>query len=173
MGWLSIEGKSGGFKLSRGEYMVRSLNPDHVTAVIRWANQGPYFRLLGMEIVELGMGFSVVKSLMEEKHRHPFGSVHGGAYASLIDTACFWAAYCELDEGLGLTTLDLQTNNLASIKEGVIIARKLYQDGTDFLPDGKHSHRPGRQDISPRDFQAVGWRMAIDGKFFGRCASTA
>ena len=28
-----------------------------------------------------------------------------------------------MDEGLGLTTLDLQTNNLASIKEGVIIAR--------------------------------------------------
>jgi uncharacterized protein (TIGR00369 family) len=76
-----------------------------------------------MEIVELGMGLSVVKIAMEEKHHHPFGSVHGGVYASLIDTACFWAPYGDMDEGLGWTTLDLQTNNLTSIKEGTITAR--------------------------------------------------
>jgi uncharacterized protein (TIGR00369 family) len=101
----------------------RSLNPENVKAVITWVNQGPFFRLLGMEIVELGIGLSVVEIAMEEKHHHPFGSVHGGVYAALIDTACFWAPYGDMDEGLGWTTLDLQTNNLTSAKEGTITAR--------------------------------------------------
>ncbi len=52
--------------------------------------------------------------------RNPFGGIHGGVYASVIDTAAYWAAYCELDENVGLISIDLKIDYLAPISNGVI-----------------------------------------------------
>jgi uncharacterized protein (TIGR00369 family) len=99
------------------------LNPDHIRTVLRSINQGPFFKLLSMTVSEIGTGFSVVEIVMETKHLNPFGGIHGGVYASIIDTAAFWSVYCDIDERVGLITVDLKTDLLSPVKEGKIIAK--------------------------------------------------
>ena len=69
----------------------------------------------------MGIGYSVVELKVGNEHLHPFGRIHGGAYASVIDTAAYWAVYCELDEEVGFTSIDLKIDYLASINSGIII----------------------------------------------------
>ena len=97
------------------------LNPEHVQAVIKAINQGPYFRHLSMPVKELGIGYSIVELEVSNEHLNPFGGIHGGVYASVIDTAAYWAVYCELDEMLGYISIDLKIDYLAPTSGGIII----------------------------------------------------
>lgn len=99
------------------------LNPKHVQTVINMINRGPYFNLLSMPIKDIGMGYSLVELEIGNKHLQLFGGLHGGVYASVIDTAAYWAVYCELDEGLGLISLDLKVDFLAPANSGKLIVR--------------------------------------------------
>lgn len=99
------------------------LNPDHVQAVIKAINQGPYFKHLSMPVKEMGIGYSIVELKVGNEHMNPFGGIHGGAYASVIDTAAYWSAYCELDERVGLISIDLKIDYLAPISDGVITTK--------------------------------------------------
>lgn len=67
-------------------------------------------------------GYSKVVIELSQKHLNPFGGVHGGVYAPLIDTAAYWAAYCGMDENAGYTSVDVCVNNLSMMKEGTLIA---------------------------------------------------
>ncbi len=102
---------------------MTSLNPDHVEAVINAINQGPFFKHLSMTVKEIGIGYSNVELKVGTEHLNPFGGIHGGAYASVIDTAAYWAAYCELEESVGLISIDLKIDYLAPINDGVIISK--------------------------------------------------
>lgn len=99
----------------------RKLNPEHVKEVLEIINQGPYFRLLDIDIEVLDMGYCRVSVNVSRKHNNCFGGIHGGAYASILDTAAYWALYCEMPENAGFTSLDLQTNNFRSITEGHVV----------------------------------------------------
>jgi len=103
--------------------MARKLNPKHVEAVVNLINRGPYFQLLSIVVRDIGPGYSLVEVNMEEKHLNLFGGIHGGVYSSLIDTATYWAVYCELDENVGLISLDLKVDNLAPVKEGKLTVK--------------------------------------------------
>jgi len=69
----------------------------------------------------LGVGFSIVEIDIGEEHLNPFGGLHGGVYASVIDTAAYWSAYCELDEGVGYISVDLKVDFLAPTDGGKLI----------------------------------------------------
>lgn len=84
-------------------------------------NRGPYFRLLSMEVRELKEGYARVEVDLEDKHLNPFGGVHGGVYASLIDTAAYWSVYCDVAEDAGLTSLDVKVDNLGSVTSGHLV----------------------------------------------------
>lgn len=101
---------------------MRKLNPDYLQAAMKLANDCPYFRLLSMKIVDLSLGHARMETVVEEKHRQAFGFVHGGVFASIIDTAAFWSAFCDFDETVGITSVDLKLNYLAPIQEGKLIA---------------------------------------------------
>ncbi|MBP3651557.1 MAG: PaaI family thioesterase [Clostridia bacterium] len=100
----------------------RKLNPEHLKQVIALPNSCPYYRLLGVRILEIGPGFSRVELDVEDKLMNPFGSVHGGAYASLIDVAAYWSTYCDRAEDAGCTSLDLNVTNLAMTRSGKLTA---------------------------------------------------
>ncbi len=102
---------------------MRKLNPDYIGMVCALANQCPYFRLLSMEIRELTRGRALLEADVSEKHLQAFGYVHGGVFASIIDTAAFWAAFCDLEENEGITSVDLKLNYLQPVREGRLIAR--------------------------------------------------
>ncbi len=100
---------------------MKELNQEHIKAILPLINQGPYFKLLSMEVCELRSGFCRVEVTLNKNHLNPFGGVHGGVYASIIDTAAYWAVYCELEENAGLISIDLKVDNLAAVKEGKLV----------------------------------------------------
>lgn len=102
---------------------MRHLNPGYIEAVGKHVNSCPYFSLLSMEIRELSWGRAVVEVLVQEKHLQPFGIVHGGVFASVLDAAAFWAVYTQVPEDLGMTTVELKVNYLAPLSAGRMIAR--------------------------------------------------
>ncbi len=99
------------------------LNPKYTKAISTLVNRSPYFSLISMKIKELEWGTSVLEVELEEKHLQPFGYVHGGAIASVIDAATFWAVFPQVKDGMGLTTVEIKANFLAPIKEGKLIVK--------------------------------------------------
>ena len=99
------------------------LNPKYTEAIATLVNRSPYFSLISMKIKELGWGTSVLEVELEEKHLQPLGYVHGGAIASVIDAATFWAVFPQVKDGMGLTTVEVKANFLAPIKEGKLVVK--------------------------------------------------
>ena len=99
------------------------LNPKYIETISMVVNQSPYFSLLSMKIKDLGWGTSVLEVQLEEKHLQPFGFVHGGAIASVMDAATFWAAFPQVKDGMGLTTVEIKVNYLAPVREGKLVAK--------------------------------------------------
>ena len=102
--------------------MMRKLNPEYLRNISQVVSASPYFSLLSMEISTLEHNACCMEVRLEEKHLQPFGAVHGGVYASLIDAATFWAVFTAIDEGLGMTTVELKTNYLAPASSGILRA---------------------------------------------------
>jgi len=100
-----------------------NLNPAHIDSIISLMNKSPYFNLLSIVVKDLDIGCSLLEVDIENRHLNPFGGVHGGVYSSVIDTAAYWAAYCELDENAGLISLDLNVNFLAPVRSGKLIVK--------------------------------------------------
>jgi uncharacterized protein (TIGR00369 family) len=103
---------------------MKTLNAEYIERVNQLANQCPYFKLLSMRIKDAGRGFSILEIDLAEKHLQPFGFVHGGVFASIIDAAAFWAVFYEIeDQDAGATTVDLKLNYLAPAATGKLIAK--------------------------------------------------
>ncbi len=98
------------------------LNPKHIKEITSLVNQCPYFLLLSMEIKDLQWGTSLLEVQLEEKHLQPFGNVHGGVIASVVDAAAFWAVFPQVEKKKGLTTVEMKLNYLAPVKEGKLVA---------------------------------------------------
>lgn len=103
--------------------MVRTLNPAYLEFALEQVNSCPYFSLISMEVKTLGWGESRLEVAVQEKHLQPFGLVHGGVYSSLVDAAAFWAVYPQIDEDLGLTTVEMKLNYLSPASDGRLIAK--------------------------------------------------
>jgi acyl-coenzyme A thioesterase PaaI-like protein len=91
-------------QLLKGERVMSEsqLNPKYIQAISKVVNQSPYFSLLSMKIKELDWGTALLEIDLEEKHLQPFGYVHGGAIASVMDAAAFWAVFPQVQDGMGL-----------------------------------------------------------------------
>ena len=99
------------------------LNPKYTEAVAMIVNRCPYFSLLSMEIKDLQWGTALLEIQLAEKHLQPFGFVHGGAIASIMDAATFWAVFPQLGSGMGLTTVEIKVNFLAPAQKGKLVAK--------------------------------------------------
>lgn len=99
------------------------LNPKYIEAISNVVNQSPYFSLLSMKIKGLEWGTSTLEVQLEEKHLQPFGYVHGGVIASVMDAATFWAVFPQVKDGMGLTTVEIKVNFLAPAQKGKLLAR--------------------------------------------------
>ena len=103
---------------------MKTPNPEHVERLIGLVNGCPYFTLISMKIREIGVGYSGVEIDLAEKHLQPFGLVHGGVFATIIDSAASWALFYGIeDDDAGMTSVDLKLNYLAPAVAGKLIAR--------------------------------------------------
>jgi len=127
------------------ENKLPELNPEHLKAVIIAINNAPFFKHLSMNVTEIGVGYSVVTLDVGNEHMNPFGGLHGGVYASAIDTAAYWSAYCELPEENGLITIDIKVDFLAPVSENHIIINgsRIKSGKTIYLTEAKMSDTNG------------------------------
>ena len=86
-------------------------------------NTSPYPKHLRMQLASISVDQAVVKLNTEQCHLQPFGIVHGGVLATLIDTATFWSVFLRLPEDAGLVNIDLKLNYLKSISSGLMTAQ--------------------------------------------------
>lgn len=103
---------------------MKKTNPEYIKRVNQLVNGSPYFDLLSMRIADIGPGYSVVEIDLSQKHLQPFGFVHGGVYASIVDAASFWAVFYQIEnQNTGATTVDVKLNYLAPAVSGKLIAK--------------------------------------------------
>ena len=80
----------------------------------------PYLKLLGIELIEITKEKTVMSLAMQEKLRQPYKLLHGGATASLIDTAMAFAVIAAIETEEKATTVDLTVKYLRPHTEGKV-----------------------------------------------------
>ncbi|MEV6192438.1 PaaI family thioesterase [Streptomyces sp. NPDC051920] len=75
----------------------------------------PIAATLGMVLDEVEHGRVVFSLVPGEEHYNPIGSVHGGVYATLLDSAAGCAVQSVLPRGSGYTSLDLNVKFLRPV----------------------------------------------------------
>lgn len=75
----------------------------------------PISAALGFTLEEAEFGRVVFSLEPREEHYNPLGSVHGGVYATLLDSAAGCAIQSALPAGTGYTSLDLSVKFLRPI----------------------------------------------------------
>ena len=87
-------------------------------------------KLVGIEIDDIEPGRAKLSLDVSEKHRQLQGIMHGGAIATLIDTAVAFAIVGASEPGAKFTTIEMKVNYLSPIIEGRVIAdARLIRDG--------------------------------------------
>jgi len=98
------------------------LNKAYIYELIETVNQSPFPQHLPMKVASIELDQAKVILNVDKCHLQPFGIVHGGVLATLIDTATFWAAFLRLPEDAGLVNIDLKLNYLEPSNSGLLTA---------------------------------------------------
>ncbi len=75
----------------------------------------PIIAALGFDLESAEPGRVVFTAEPAEYHYNPIGSVHGGVYATLLDSATGCAVHSMLPAGIGYTSLDLTVKFLRAV----------------------------------------------------------
>ncbi len=82
----------------------------------------PYAKFLGLELGEMKPGEASIHLAVRDELRQNRGVVHGGAVASLIDTASAFAVVTRLEPDERVTTTDLTIHYLRPVTAGRLTA---------------------------------------------------
>ena len=82
----------------------------------------PYAKFLGLELGEMKPGEANLHLEVRDELRQNQGVVHGGAVASLIDTASAFAVVTQLEPNERVTTTDLTIHYLRPVTAGRLTA---------------------------------------------------
>jgi uncharacterized protein (TIGR00369 family) len=102
---------------------MHKVNPAYVEALKTVVKTSPYPSHMRMTLDHIAIDRAEVVIQLDDCHLQPYGIVHGGVVATIIDTATFWAGFLRLPEEAGLVNVDLKLNYLKSIIDGQLIAR--------------------------------------------------
>jgi uncharacterized protein (TIGR00369 family) len=109
------------------------INEQNKQAAFETVKTTPYLKLLGIELIEITEEKAVMGLEMQEKLRQPYGLLHGGATASLIDTAMAFAVFAALGTEDKATTVDLTVQYLRPHTDGKIVCTaKVLRAGNGF-----------------------------------------
>lgn len=101
----------------------KALSTDRLRLINEAFERVPYARLIGIEVGQLGQGEATLHLPIRDELRQNLGVVHGGATASLIDTASAFAILTLLEPGETTTTIDLTIHFLRPLTKGLATAR--------------------------------------------------
>lgn len=100
--------------------MANDLTPERLEMMRTLMSSVPFAHLLQLELVAATRGTVTVRLQMRPELRQNHGVMHGGAMASLIDTATAFAIVSQLDNPERFTTVDLTVNYLRAVTEGPV-----------------------------------------------------
>jgi uncharacterized protein (TIGR00369 family) len=75
----------------------------------------PIARTLDFQLMEVGEGWAVFQGRPGPSHFNPMGGIHGGWYATLLDSALGCAVHTMMPAGRGYTTAELGVNLVKAI----------------------------------------------------------
>ncbi len=116
----------------------------------------PICETLDFLAVEIEKGRAVFQGRPQFRHYNPMGSVHGGWFATLLDSAVGCAVHAALPAGKAYTTLELKVNMLRALTDKVPLVRA----------EGKVVHLGGQTAI------AEGRIYDAAGKLYGHATTT-
>jgi uncharacterized protein (TIGR00369 family) len=98
------------------------MNPEYHQRLLDSVNSSAYPAHLAFRLLEVSDGGCRIELDVAAPHFQPFGIVHGGVIATLLDTATFWAGFYVLPEDAGLVNVDLKLNYLKAVSGGRLLA---------------------------------------------------
>jgi uncharacterized protein (TIGR00369 family) len=107
-------------------------------------------------LVHVEPGSAVFQGRPQLRHYNPLGTVHGGWFATLLDSAVGCAVHSTLPAGKGYTTLELKVNLVRALTDAVPLVRA----------EGKVVHA-GKQVAT-----AEGRLVGPDGKLYAHATTT-
>ena len=87
----------------------------------------PISRALDFILVEVAPGRAVFQGRPSERFLNPLGGLHGGWYATLLDSAVGCAVHTTMPVGRGYTTLELKLNIVRAVSPKLPLVRALGQ----------------------------------------------
>lgn len=120
------------------------------------APRPPISETLDFMLVSVADGEAVFQGRPQFKHYNPLGSVHGGWFATLLDSALGCAVHTTMPVGRGYTTLEFKVNLVRALTDQVPLVRAI----------GRVVHR-GRQ-VATSEATLVGH----DGKLYAHASTT-
>jgi uncharacterized protein (TIGR00369 family) len=99
------------------------LDAESLAAVKERVNGSPYYRHIGMELVEFTADGCVMKMRIDTEHSNIYGNAHGGALASLADSTCGLSLAAVLTEDEYTVTQNLYVNYVRPVPPGVLTTR--------------------------------------------------
>lgn len=97
-------------------------NPAYIAELIDLVAESPFPSHMKMRLAAMEFDAADIELDLERCHLQPYGIVHGGVLATLIDTATFWAVFLRLPEDAGLVNVDLKLNYLKTVTGGRLSA---------------------------------------------------
>lgn len=89
---------------------------DYLRAILAGDIPGaPIASHINMDFVSVDPGVVVMGATPDESHYNPIGAVHGGFFATLLDSVCGCAVQTTLAAGTAYTSLDLTVSFLRGI----------------------------------------------------------
>ncbi|MGY3305884.1 uncharacterized protein (TIGR00369 family) [Pseudomonas sp. PvR086] len=76
-----------------------------------------------LEPIHIAPGVAIFQDRPQRRHYNPIGTVHGGRFAALLDSAVDCAAHSTLPAGTGFTTLELKVNMVRALTDAVPLVR--------------------------------------------------
>ena len=110
--------------------MTEELSPEEIRKqIFALLNGSPFYRHLGMEIVEAGDGRARLRLPVKDDLKNLYGILHGGVIAALLDSSSSIAVGTLMGPGETSVTLDQRINYISNVKEGVLYgeARALHK----------------------------------------------
>lgn len=106
------------------------ITPERLRLIREKFETNHFPRLLGIELDSIEEGRARLSLEVSRKHLQLAGNMHGGAIATLIDTAVAFAIVGASEADSRFTTVEMKVNYLSAIREGRIIAdAKLIRNG--------------------------------------------
>lgn len=105
--------------LSRPEQVARLSGMEVMQGMLSGALPYPHIaETLDFALIEVAPGRAVFQGTPQLKHYNPLGSVHGGWFATLLDSAVGCAVHTILPAGRGYTTAELSVNIVRAASHG-------------------------------------------------------